>query len=246
VTVSIEPLSRSKWSAIKKQCTSRIGSLLDLLQGKIPGEVMKAVTNQDNGLFPSPREISYSCSCPDYASMCKHVAAVLYGVGARLDHSPAMLFELRGVDVEELIDSSAEITAAQQPGTGGNRLDLAVLDDVFGIEIDTCAAVPEPVKPKTAPAKQKTAPAAKAKPAPARKTGSRMTPVRGEDIARLRQKFSMTQGEFGQLIGVSAPTISNWERTRGELNLREEKLRAFKEASRMSIHKAWEKLEEEG
>ena len=59
---------------------------------------MERVCLRDKGLFPSPKDIKLSCSCPDWADMCKHVAAVLYGVGARLDASPELLFTLRGLD----------------------------------------------------------------------------------------------------------------------------------------------------
>ena len=78
-------------------------SLEELLAGNFP-ESMKALFQEDGGLFPSPKEISFSCSCPDWALMCKHVAAVLYGVGARLDENPALFFELRGIDMDKFID----------------------------------------------------------------------------------------------------------------------------------------------
>ena len=69
---------------------------------------MDRVCRQGDGLFPSPGEIKLNCSCPDGAGMCKHVAAVLYGVGARLDEEPQFLFVLRGVDENELIDSAGQ------------------------------------------------------------------------------------------------------------------------------------------
>ncbi len=92
VAVDISPLPGPSWKAIKKRCTGRISSLLDLLQGRLSAGVMEVVTDRDAGLFPSPREIRMQCSCPDWATMCKHVAAVLYGVGARLDAQPELLF----------------------------------------------------------------------------------------------------------------------------------------------------------
>jgi len=64
---------------------------------------MDRVCREGDGLFPSPAEIKLSCSCPDWADMCKHVASALYGVGARLDQKPQLLFVLRGVDENELI-----------------------------------------------------------------------------------------------------------------------------------------------
>src|SRR5205807_6865555 len=93
---------------LKGLCTRGIGSLLELLQGRLSQSVMGVVTDPKRGLFPLPREIEFDCSCPDYADMCKHVAAVLYGVGARLDAKPELLFRLRGVDQTELIAGAGQ------------------------------------------------------------------------------------------------------------------------------------------
>jgi uncharacterized Zn finger protein len=137
VEVSIKTLPKNKWAAIKARCAGQIGSLLDLLQGRLSEGIMEVVTDRDNGLFPLPGEMSFRCSCPDWASMCKHVAAVLYGVGSRLDTKPEMLFLLRGVDHEELIAADAEkaVLAATTRGKS-KRLANANLDEVFGIDLD--------------------------------------------------------------------------------------------------------------
>lgn len=134
--IQIKTLPVKKWNAVKRQCSGRIGSLLELLQGRLSDNVMEVVTDRKNGLFPLPDEISFDCNCPDWAVMCKHVAAVLYGVGARLDEKPELLFKLRGVDHEELIDADAEaaVSAATSKGKS-KRLDTDDLSDVFGIDI---------------------------------------------------------------------------------------------------------------
>src|SRR3972149_5084651 len=98
VGITIRKLARAKWERLKKLCAGRVGSMVELLQGRLSGRVMEIVTARDDGLFPHPREIALDCSCPDWAGMCKHVAAALYGVGARLDEKPELLFRLRGVD----------------------------------------------------------------------------------------------------------------------------------------------------
>jgi uncharacterized Zn finger protein len=143
VKIAIKTLAPKKWNEVKRRCTGRIGSLLELLQGNLSDEVMEVVTDRQNGLFPLPGEISLKCSCPDWATMCKHVAAVLYGIGARLDHKPEMLFLLRGVDHEELIaaDAEAAVSAATSGGKS-KRLSAGELSDVFGIDLD--ATQPEP------------------------------------------------------------------------------------------------------
>jgi uncharacterized Zn finger protein len=135
--IRIKTLPKKKWTAIKGRCAGQVASLLELLQGKLSDHVMGVVTDRKDGLFPSPREISLNCSCPDWAVMCKHVAAVLYGVGARLDRQPELLFKLRGVDHEELIaaDAEAAVSAATSRGKS-KRLSGGELSDVFGIDLD--------------------------------------------------------------------------------------------------------------
>ncbi|MHB8974191.1 MAG: SWIM zinc finger family protein [Pirellulaceae bacterium] len=138
VEVSIKTLPRQKWTALKRRCSGQIGSLLELLQGKLSDHVMEVVTDPKEGMFPLPGEMSFACSCPDWANMCKHVAAVLYGIGARLDTKPELLFTLRGVNHEELIDANAEqAVAAATSGGKSKRLAADEIDAVFGIELDT-------------------------------------------------------------------------------------------------------------
>jgi uncharacterized Zn finger protein len=149
VSIQIETLPAKKWADLKQRCAGQIGSLIELLQGKLSSHVMEVVTERQTGLFPLPDEISLRCSCPDWAVMCKHVAAVLYGVGARLDEKPELLFTLRGVDHEELIAADAEAAVSASTGGGAaKRLAAGDLSDVFGIEIE--AGDPEkPAKKKT-------------------------------------------------------------------------------------------------
>ena len=137
VAVTIKRLAPRKWGRVKQRCAGQIGSLLELLQGKLSASVMEVVTDRTDGMFPHPKEISLDCDCPDWAVMCKHVAAVLYGVGARLDEKPELLFLLRGVDHEELISAEAEAAAGSvvRRGGSGRRIADKDLSDVFGIDI---------------------------------------------------------------------------------------------------------------
>ena len=137
ISICIEQLAPKKWKAVRQRSAGQIGSLLELLQGRLSDHVMEVVTDRSNGLFPLPHEISFECDCPDWAVMCKHVAAVLYGVGARFDKKPELLFELRGVNHEELIDADAEKAVASATRRGkSRRLSAGSLADVFGIEMD--------------------------------------------------------------------------------------------------------------
>ena len=138
LNIKIKALPKEKWLTVKRRCAGQIASLLELLQGRLSDHVMTVVTDRKNGLFPTPGEISFDCDCPDWAVMCKHVAAVLYGVGARLDEQPELLFKLRGVNHEELIDADAgaAVTAATSRGGKSKRIAADELSDVFGIELD--------------------------------------------------------------------------------------------------------------
>lgn len=108
VSIQIDAVSQEKWEKVTELCKQRIESLEELSEGKFPEELEILFTDPRYGLFPSPREIHFDCSCPDWASMCKHVAAVLYGIGARLDQDPLLFFELRGRNGHELIRRSME------------------------------------------------------------------------------------------------------------------------------------------
>src|SRR5215216_3037047 len=108
VDVAIAPVTALHWKAICRDCAGRIDSVVELLQGRLDKGVMDRVCREQDGLFPAPKEIKLSCSCPDWADMCKHVAAVLYGIGARLDQKPQLLFVLRGVDENELLAAAGQ------------------------------------------------------------------------------------------------------------------------------------------
>ena len=149
LSIHIKPLDPKKWTAIKTRCQGRIGSLIELLQGKISDEIMAVVTDRSEGLFPQPDEIRFNCNCPDWADMCKHVAAAMYGIGVRLDTQPELLFKLRGVNHEELI--AVETTLGEM--TSGKRsrrrtLESDALESVFGIELETKPDTPPPLKPR--------------------------------------------------------------------------------------------------
>ena len=152
VEIKIRPLAKKRWDAIKTRCAGKIDSMVELLQGSISKSVMAIVTQHGAGLFPSPKEISLSCSCPDWATMCKHVAAALYGVGARLDHQPEMLFMLRGVEPAEMIASAvSDVPRTRKPGRG-RLLKADDVSSIFGIELDMGATRPGRNKATKAPA----------------------------------------------------------------------------------------------
>lgn len=143
IKITIKKFQQSKWQALIQSCAGAVDSLIELLQGKFSNSVMELITHKKQGLFPNLNEITVDCSCPDSATMCKHVAATLYGVGARLDEKPEHLFLLRQVNHLDLINSavSAEkITRARKSGAA--VLEETDLSSLFGIDLDPPAKVP--------------------------------------------------------------------------------------------------------
>ena len=158
VDVKVKRLAPRRWAEVKRRCAGRIDSLVELLRGSLSKGVMEIVTRKGEGLFPSPGEITLSCSCPDWATMCKHVAAVLYGVGARLDHEPEKLFTLRAVDALEMVEAAVRQPPVSRQSRRGRVLAPEDLSSVFGVDIDMTGHAPAPKKrgaAKKQPAKTK-------------------------------------------------------------------------------------------
>ncbi len=163
IEIGIKRVTPAHWTAIRTACAGKIGSLIELLQGRISSEVMAVMTQPGEGLFPKPAEITFKCSCPDIAGMCKHIAAVMYGIGNRLDAQPELLFLLRGADTADLIAAAADAPAAAADTASGEALAADELADVFGVEIETAAA-PAPVSSRQTKAAVATAPKPRGRP----------------------------------------------------------------------------------
>ena len=261
VDVAIARLSETKWRNVKKRCSGHIGSLLELLQGKFSTSVMDVVTNRDKGLFPLPGEIEFQCDCPDWATMCKHVAAVLYGVGARLDEEPELLFLLRGVNHEDLISAEADMVAATTGKRKGSRhLAKGDLSDVFGIDMYTEEGA-DHAKPSRVEAKagasskrkrrKKGTPKASSSKRAGKSTGKKSTQKTRRQsnaiptaraVIQLRRKFGLPRQKFAQLLGISVATVSNWEKSQGRLHLQARTLAAWNEAARLTTNQARKRL----
>ena len=234
VVVRIGRLERPAWKAIRTACAGQIGSVLELLQGRLSDRVMDVVSHRDTGLFPKPGEIELACDCPDWATMCKHAAAVLYGVGSRLDDSPELLFRLRGVDEAELI---AADMALPRGTTTADTLADGDLGSIFGIDLDAADRTPEPAarrpgartaairKKRKQPEATRRDRTSRADPSTERPgqedaaaAGSRF-PSTGAGIAGLREQAGFSVAEFAGLLRVSAATVRRWEAAPGPLSL---------------------------
>jgi uncharacterized Zn finger protein len=150
VQIAIAPLAGPRWRRVVARCTGRIGSLVGLLRGELSADVLTVLTDPRQGLFPEPREMTLACSCPDWAGVCKHVAAVLYGVGVRLDTRPELFFVLRQVDQAELIGAATSAAVSRARPAAGKRIAEDRLSAVFGIDLeDAPAARPRrPARPR--------------------------------------------------------------------------------------------------
>jgi len=172
IAIKIKPVSESIWKEIKAACEGQLASLQELLEGRFPKGLAELFTAKGSGLFPSPKEIDFHCSCPDWAYMCKHVAAVLFGIGTRLDEDPSLFFVLRKVKMDDLITQAvrdkSERLLRQAKKKTSRVIDDADLGDVFGIDLDSTAAAVNDgseakiVEPIAAVKAQRRAPAKKA------------------------------------------------------------------------------------
>jgi uncharacterized Zn finger protein len=207
IEIKIKPLSKPHWQSISSLCAGKIASVLELLQGRLSKGVMEIITHREQGLFPKPEEISLDCSCPDWADMCKHVAAALYGVGARLDEKPELLFVLRQVDHMELIEQAA-VGQSLAPATGSDKKTIAQNDlaEVFGIEMDTAdssspdtagpsLSAPPPAQAAAQPVVDKTAKTQGRQPAAA---GRGKKPKSAKPRASIRRKVRPSESPGGK------------------------------------------------
>jgi uncharacterized Zn finger protein len=156
IRIEIGAYSTKNWLALKEQCAGKVGTLVELLQGKLSSAVMELVTDREQGLFPKPKEIKMRCSCPDSAGLCKHLAAVMYGVGHRLDSSPELLFVLRGLDHMELIEQVLP-TAPSRAKSKAVTIATDDLGAIFDIELDVAPLPSEASKSRKASASTRVA-----------------------------------------------------------------------------------------
>lgn len=218
VNIAVSPLDPARWVCLKKASAGRIQTVIALLRGQLGDDLLNLVCTPDQGLFPAPREIKLDCSCPDWAGLCKHLAAVLYGVAVRLDHHPELLFALRSVDHLELVTSVTTVLADSTDA----KTDLAQddLGALFGIDLVQTSPKEEPRPPKTPPARpRRTSP----RPARPRSVGrpadtSRAVGAAGRKSASGRTTPSATKA---QVTVITGPDTAPWIRPGTAVELKE-------------------------
>ncbi len=211
VVINIAPLAQTAWEEIKRLCRGKIGSLLELLQGKLSDQVMRVVSDRETGLLPAEKEFSCSCSCPDWAEICKHVAAVFYGIGNRLDERPELLFELRSVDASELVSSNLSLEATSTE----NQLATDDLSALFGIDLDHAEEKKASTKELKTPKTKKGRPSAP----PSAKKSLTINQMTGDKLKSLREEKALTVIQFAEILGVTSASIYRWEKIPTVLNL---------------------------
>lgn len=228
ISINVSALSSDKWKTIKKRCSLEIGSLLEILQGKLSDSVMETVANHKEGLFPNTQDMKFNCSCPDSARMCKHIAAVLYGIGHRLDTRPELLFLLRSVDPSELIGRELKVETVASK----DQLETGELADIFGIDFEEG---PNPiVSPKLAAKKVE-------QPEPINLVKKKVTSpkarkaftldlenLKGNELSKYRTKIGLSVQEFATALEVTPASIYRWEKNLGVLNLQASSKEALK------------------
>jgi uncharacterized Zn finger protein len=200
IKIEVTPVQASRWKAICRDCAGSIDSLVELLQGRLAKGVMERVCSKGDGLFPAPEEIKLSCSCPDWADMCKHVAAALYGVGARLDQKPALLFVLRNVDEKELLAGTGGDLSIARAAPAAKVLDDGDVAALFGLEMAQADDGEKPVSIAPASPKRGRPPVIES-PAPAKtKAADKRTVKTAKTTAKAKTKAKAKAAKRGAAL----------------------------------------------
>jgi len=221
VVISIKILKKDIWNTILDQCQGMLESLQELLNGKFPKKMGEIITHKDAGMFPSPKEITFSCSCPDWAGMCKHVAATLYGIGARLDESPELFFSMRKVQMGDLIGQAIS-GHKQELLARASKKSSRIIEDTdlsgrFGIELEQSFVISSSVSAgKTVPAsprkRKKTASAAQSKlPAknrPGQKGSKKTEEMLARKTAPARKRAGKPEKEKKKVMSSAKKTLT--------------------------------------
>ena len=229
-SITVKPLAAAHWRRLCADCAGGIDSLVELLQGRFASGVMERLCRQGDGLFPVPKDIHFDCSCPDGAYMCKHVAAVLYGIGARFDHQPELLFTLRQVDAHELL-AKAGAGIATNSAVSERTLETDDVGALFDLDMDTgvgeiapVASTPKKSRATARGVKQAVSPKPLPKPLPKPKKPTRATSS-GRSLAAPKparspyQRLVVALRQQGSLDNAAARTITGLESAKVRLLL---------------------------
>ena len=245
VNIKIKPINKNTWQKIVSACKGKLESFEELLSGKFPKALSEIFMAKGVGLFPSPKEIEFDCSCPDWANMCKHVAATLYGISARLDEDPGIFFTLRKVAINDLVAQAVKDESQKLLSKAGKKskriIEEADIENIFGIDMDD-ASLPvrkkEIITPKGA-ARKKLSSAAKSKKAigrPVKKKASEKSPFdifigvirrskKGVNVAIIKEKTGIEEKQIRNFINKAKRQEKIKNKARGIYVLSDKKLK---------------------
>lgn len=222
VHIRIASIAKKNWAGLIADCKGKLESLQTLIAGKFPKELTELFTRKGSGLFPSPKDITFDCSCPDWASMCKHVAAVLYGIGTRLDEDPNLFFVLRNVDSRDLLstalaESRTDLLSRAEKTSSRILEPAADLSAMFGIDLGGANDVPLKKTPEQVPAKEKKNQRPKKQPPAKQAAIQPLSPNPGQtpDDMKIilalmaRKKKGVPVAEIITKSGIDAPRVRN-------------------------------------
>lgn len=110
ITIKLKQIEDKGWQKLTKALASQAIFAAKLMAGEMPQEIEQAFKDKGLSLFPEKlRDLETNCSCPDWSNPCKHIAAVYYLIGEEFDRDPFLLFKLRGLSREELIEALSKI-----------------------------------------------------------------------------------------------------------------------------------------
>jgi uncharacterized Zn finger protein len=102
-SITIKAISAANWTKVIRRIASRADLVTKLLMNEMPDTIEDVFSELDLHLLPhSERDFVTTCSCPDYANPCKHIAGVYYLLASALDNDPFLMFELRGLSRDDL------------------------------------------------------------------------------------------------------------------------------------------------
>jgi uncharacterized Zn finger protein len=103
-SLSLRPLESAVKRRVLKAMAARARYAADLLAGRLPEGVESAFQGTRRSLLPlDAGDVLYRCSCADAPQPCEHAGALAVLLGDRLQDDPFLVFLLRGVPRDELL-----------------------------------------------------------------------------------------------------------------------------------------------
>ncbi len=135
VILTVDPLTKAQWRKVERALAARAVFRARLLAGEMPAQIEEIFADCGTPLFPrSARDLSMTCSCPDWGLPCKHVAAVCYVLAEAFDDDPFAMLAWRGKGREQLLAALRSLTgpAADDAAKPGEVLDRPLAECVDG------------------------------------------------------------------------------------------------------------------